>query len=139
MQWIVENMDSLLTIGMGLSLLVIWIITKAGWINKQAAQELAYGIEEGHASIKAALQAVDPKTIFKSDGKGGSKIDLDAVALVAQKAVKGTIKQRMGKALRSVAGVVTDVAAEADPSPTKAERPPVKRLFGLLRSRFIGG
>jgi len=135
MKWVIENLDSLLTIGMSISLVVIWVMNKAGWINKQAAQEIATGIEESHASITAALKDVDPKKIYGKDGK----IDIDAVALVAQKAVKGTVKQRMGRALKSVAGVVTDVAANVDPDPAKLPRTPVQRLRGLIRSRFLGG
>lgn len=135
MRWVVENIDALLTIGMALSLLVIWVMNKAGWINKQAAEEIAQGIEESQASISAALKSVDAKKLYDKDGK----INLKAVAEVAQKAVKGTVKQRMGRALKSVAAVVRDTAANVDPDPTKQPRRLGQRIRGLLRARFFGG
>ena len=139
MQWIVSNIDSLLMIGMAIALVVIWVMNKAGLINKQAAQEIAGGIEESSASIQAALKKVGTEKLYDADGK----LDIKAVAEVAQRAVKGTVKQRMGRALaagrKALAGTISDAAADVDPDPKKRSRPVLRRIKSIIRARLLGG
>jgi hypothetical protein len=135
MLWVIEHADALLTIGMAFALLVIWIMNKAGWVNKEAAREMALGVEASVDSIRAGLKGLDPKKILDKDGH----LNIDTIADVAQRAVKGTIKHRMLTGLRSVGEIIKDTAAEADPDPKKQPRPVLRRLRGLLRARFFGG
>lgn len=135
MTWFVENFDSLLVIAVALLLAVIWVMAKAGWISKQAAQEIATGVEESNASIQAALKKVGTDKLLDEDGK----LDIKAVAEVAQRAVKGTVKQRMGRAVKAVAGAISDTAANVDPDPKKRPRPILRKLGSIIRARFLGG
>lgn len=136
MQWLAENAQALLTIVSCLAVVVVGLMQKAGWIQKQRANELTQGIEESKENIAGALKAVDLKKVMK-DGK----LDVNEIADIAQRAVKGTVKNRMRNMVRSVADAVHDGAMDVDPDPEKKSRPILRKLGGLIRARipFLGG
>ncbi len=128
MTWVVENMDSLLTIVTAVLMGVVWVMSKMGWIQRERANELTSVIEDCNGSIAAFLSGLDLK-----------KMSVEDIAKAAQRAVKGTVRQRMAKAARSVVLAVADGAAEVDPDPKKLPRSPLRRFGGLIRSRLFGG